>query len=66
MELGPSGWRYAGGVNREVVRVDLEYDPRLDNPRNRSDIWENLREEAEKLGDAVFKAKHPKARVEKK
>ena len=63
MEQGPGGWRYADDVNREIVRVDLEYDPRLDNPQNRSDIWENLEEEARKIGDAVFKAKHPKAKI---
>jgi hypothetical protein len=63
MEPVPGGWKYAGDANLEIVRVDLEYDPRLENPQNRGDIWENMTAEARIIGDTVFKAKHPKARI---
>jgi len=63
MVRGPGGWKYAGGVNLEIVRVDLEYDPRLADPRTDPVIWTSLTEKARRIADAVFKAKHPKATV---
>jgi hypothetical protein len=53
----------AGGVLRETVRVDLEYDPRLGDPQTSPEIWTSLTKKASEIGDAVFKAKHPNARI---
>ncbi|MFI5458378.1 MAG: hypothetical protein ACHRXM_23355 [Isosphaerales bacterium] len=63
MVPGPGGWEYSGGVNLEIVRVDLEYDPRLGDPQTSPVIWTSLTEKAKRIGDAVFKADHPRARV---
>jgi hypothetical protein len=63
MVRGPRGLGYAGSVNLEIVRVDLEYDPRLADPQTSPVIWTSLTENARRIADAVFKAKHPKARV---
>ena len=63
MGLGSGGLEYAGGVNLDRVRVDLEYDPRLADPQTSPVIWTSLTENARRIADAVFKAKHPKATV---
>jgi hypothetical protein len=63
MAMGPRGLVYAGGTDLEIVRVDLEYDPRLADPRDDPGIWTALAEKAQEIADLVFKAKHPKAKV---
>jgi hypothetical protein len=56
--------KYAGCEDLEIVRVDLEYDPRLADPQSNRVIWTSLTEKARKIADVVFKAKHPKARID--
>jgi hypothetical protein len=63
MVLGPRGWEYAGGADLDIVRVDVEYDPRLADPKANSLIWTGLTEKARRLADAVFTFRHPKAKV---
>jgi hypothetical protein len=63
MVRGARGLEYAGGANQEIVRVDLEYDPRLADPQKSSVIWTSLTEEARRIADTVFQSKHPKARI---
>jgi hypothetical protein len=56
--------RYAGGENLAIVRVDVEYDPRLADPQTSADIWASLTEKAMRIANTLFKAKHPKARID--
>ena len=64
MVRGAKGLKYAGDENLEIVRVDVEYDPRLADPQTSPDIWASLTEKARRIADTVFKGKHPKARVD--
>jgi hypothetical protein len=43
--------RYAGGEDLEIVRVDLEYDPRLADPQSNRVIWTSLTEKARKIAN---------------
>jgi hypothetical protein len=63
MVFGPREMEYAGGANLDTVRVDVEYDPRLTDPRANPFIWKSLIEKARRNADAVFRARHPKAKV---
>jgi hypothetical protein len=58
--------RYAGDEDSELVRVDAEYDPRLADPRTDKEVWTSLTEKAIRIADAVFKGKHPKARIDER
>jgi len=49
----------------EIVTVLLEYDPRLDDPQSDPDVWSSLTADARRLADEMFKARHPKAVVER-
>jgi hypothetical protein len=57
------GWEYAGGEGLEIVRVDVQHDPRLIDVKANTPIWANLIEDARRIADLVFHAKHPKATV---
>jgi hypothetical protein len=60
---GPGGLTYADDANRRIIRVDLEYDPRLDDPQTNPEIWTSLTAGAARVADEVFKANRPRARV---
>ncbi|HZW34105.1 MAG TPA: hypothetical protein VFF52_25500 [Isosphaeraceae bacterium] len=64
MVPGLGGLKYAGGEILEIIRVDVEYDPRLVDPQASPVIWTSLIEKASRIADTVFKAKHPKARID--
>jgi hypothetical protein len=61
MELGPGGLHYAGDEDIEIVRVDVDYDPRLAAPQASPLIWTNLTGSARRIADGVFKARRPRA-----
>lgn len=63
MERSAGGSVYAGGPDDDLVRVDLEFDPRLQDPRATNAIWSDLSEKARTIADAVFKSRHPTAKV---
>ena len=50
----------------DTVRVDIEYDPRLGDPRTDKEVWTSLTEKAMRIADIVFESKHPKARVDER
>jgi hypothetical protein len=66
MQRGPTGLRYAGDEDSELVRVDAEYDPRLADPRTDKEVWTSLTEKAIRIADTVFEGKHPKARIDER
>jgi hypothetical protein len=66
MEWGDTGLKYAGGEDSELVRVDVEYDPRLADPRTDKEVWTSLSNKAMKIADTVFKDKNPKARIDQR
>ena len=53
MVIGSHGLEYAS--EPIVVRVDLEYDPRVTDPQANSAIWTDLTENARIIADLVFK-----------
>ena len=60
-------WKPRAGRNENAasVIIDQEFDPRLQDPRDRPELWRAMREEARKFADKLFKEKHRKAVIER-